>query len=94
MDSISASESSSKNFPNHLDLGKNFGDAYLTKREAEVLRCVVLGYSAKRTAKFLNISYRTVESYIDIIKLKLRCSTKREIIEIVILSEILHLLGL
>lgn len=87
---LAAGESSAK----HLRLGKNYGNIYLTKREAEVLRCAVLGYSAKRTAKFLNISYRTVESYLDILKLKLKCDSKGQLIELVITSEILHLISL
>lgn len=87
---LEAGESTAK----HLKLGKNYGSIYLTKREAEVLRCAVLGYSAKRTAKFLNISYRTVESYLDILKLKLKCDSKGQLIELVITSEILRLLGL
>lgn len=67
---------------------------HITAREAEVLRYTILGYSAKRTAKQLNISYRTVEYYIDTLKLKLRCGTKRDPMELVIMSKILHLLDL
>lgn len=78
----------------YLYLGNDCGNVYLTKREVEVLRCTILGYSAKSTAKLLNISFRTVECYIDNIKLKLRCNNKRELIGLIIKSKVISLLDL
>lgn len=77
-----------------LELGHVFENAYLTKRETEVLRYVILGYTAKRVAIILNISYRTVETYIENIKFKLRCNSKGEIIEKAIKTGLLNLLDI
>lgn len=54
---------------------------YLTRREAECVAYMLYGSTAKQTAKSLNISYRTVESYINQAKEKLKLSTKEELIE-------------
>ena len=75
-------------------LGDDYGNIHLTKCEAKVLHCTILGYTAKKTAKHLNISFRTVEAYIDTLKLKLHCNTKRQLIELVIKNKILGLLEL
>ncbi len=53
----------------------------LTRRELEVLRYVILGYTAKKVALRLNISFRTVEKHISNIKMKLGCFTKGDIIQ-------------
>ena len=52
----------------------------LTPREKEVLSLIVLGYTAKRAARTLGISFRTVEAHIEKLKYKLRCSTKGEVV--------------
>ena len=67
--------------PIYLNIGKQFENQYLTKREVEILKYVIWGYTAKRIGQSLNISFRTVEAYIDILKLKLYCHSKSEIIE-------------
>lgn len=54
---------------------------YLTRREAECVAYMLYGSTAKQTAKSLNISYRTVESYINQAKEKLELSSKEELIE-------------
>lgn len=46
-------------------------DLYLTKKQAECAAYLIEGATAKQCAKALNISYRTVESYINDIKTKL-----------------------
>lgn len=48
------------------------------------------GKSMKEIATILNLSVRTVESYFAIIKLKLGCSNKSQIIEKAINSGFLH----
>lgn len=55
----------------------------LTKRERECLCLTVKGYTAKRIARELDISHRTVEEYITNIRIKIGVSTKSELIEIV-----------
>lgn len=52
---------------------------YLTKREAECALHMLAGTTAKQTAKFLGISFRTVESHFHKAKEKLRCASKEEI---------------
>lgn len=77
-----------------LTLGKSFGNKHLTKREIDVLKYVVLGYTAKRIGQCLQISFRTVETYIEILKAKLDCNSKADIMESVIRSGLIHELGL
>lgn len=53
---------------------------YLTKREAECLYYLVRAKTAKEIALLLNISPRTVESYIDTLKMKLECNSKIDLV--------------
>jgi LuxR family quorum-sensing transcriptional regulator LasR len=53
----------------------------LTKREKDILKYCILGYTAKRIGRILFISYRTVEKYINTLKIKFFCDTKGELIE-------------
>lgn len=64
----------------NMHLGEYFGTTYFTKRELTVFRLVLLGKSSKVIAKTLKLSYRTVEGYIENIKIKLQCRTKGDII--------------
>jgi DNA-binding CsgD family transcriptional regulator len=59
----------------------NEANACLTERQKEVLMYLLLGYTAKKIALVLGISFRTVESYIETLKLKLNCQTKGDLIE-------------
>jgi DNA-binding CsgD family transcriptional regulator len=77
-----------------LMLGKSFGNQYLTKRETDVLKYVVLGYTAKRIGQTLEISFRTVETYIETLKMKLDCGSKGDISAVVIRSGLIRELGL
>lgn len=77
-----------------LQLGKEFDNQYLTKREMEVLRCVILGHTAKKIGKQLNISFRTAEAYIETLKLKLKCFSKGDIAKTAIMSGLIHRLEL
>lgn len=79
---------------NNLYLGSNFNNKYLTKRETEILYYVVLGYTAKKIGKILNISHRTVEVYVDCLKSKLNCRSKAEIIGVVLTSDIISKLNI
>jgi len=86
--SFSYTEKGQKNQPyvlnfdskGRLDLGKHLQNQYLTAREVDILKCLLKGYSAKETGLELEISYRTVESYINTLKLKLDCTKKSELI--------------
>ncbi len=61
----------------------------LTKRELEILHYVADGYSAKKIGILLNISYRTVEKYIENLRLKLNCKNK-VVLAITFLKENFH----
>jgi DNA-binding CsgD family transcriptional regulator len=63
-------------------------DTYLTNREATCLYLLLLNNTAKKIGKILNISPRTVETYLESVKLKLNVDTKKELIKI---AEILGL---
>jgi DNA-binding CsgD family transcriptional regulator len=52
---------------------------HLSKRESECLHYLVQGKTAKQTAQILSISHRTVETYIENLKLKLKCKNKAEL---------------
>ena len=65
---------------NIFSFGKKIEKATLPKRQEEVLFYLSRGKSAKSIAKILNISFRTVEYYIDILKNKFNCSNKNDLI--------------
>ena len=56
-------------------------DIFLSPRQKECMRYLLRGYTASDTALLLNLSKRTVESYIDHIKLKMNCYSKLELFE-------------
>ncbi len=56
-------------------------DVFFTKRQAECLFFLLRGKSAKVIAKILNLSHRTIEDYIEKIKMQLGCQTKSELFE-------------
>ncbi|MCL5260630.1 MAG: LuxR C-terminal-related transcriptional regulator [Gammaproteobacteria bacterium] len=55
--------------------------AGLSPKETKILFGLCEGKSAKEIAKILNISYRTVETHIEHIKLKTNCNTKYQLID-------------
>lgn len=73
-----------------LILRLDSGAEYLTKREFDILQYVLQGYSAKKIGQFLDISFRTVESYISILKVKFRCNRKNDHISMCIRLGILR----
>lgn len=52
----------------------------LAKRELECLHFIIRGLTAKQIGKVLNLSFRTVESYIENMKYKFNCSSRSELI--------------
>lgn len=70
-----------KNTPENQPLKLNLENAILTPREKECLEYTIKGFTAKQIAKTLLISPRTVEEYINQVKLKLGTHTKREMIQ-------------
>lgn len=59
----------------------------LKKREQAILALTVVGQSAKESGRYLNISYRTIEKYLELIKFKLGVNCKRDLISQALLSE-------
>ncbi len=60
-------------FVNHLNL--------FTPRESDVFNYIFLGLTSKKIAKRLELSHRTIEDYVERIKIKLDCTSKSEITE-------------
>lgn len=54
----------------------------LTHREKACLLSLLEGHTAKQTAQQLNLSFRTIEQFIDKIKRKFQCQHKRELIKV------------
>ncbi|MCC5792638.1 MAG: helix-turn-helix domain-containing protein [Legionellaceae bacterium] len=59
----------------------HLGDVILTTRENECLELTIKGFTAKEIAKKLSISPRTVEEYLNQVKLKMRVSSKQQLIQ-------------
>lgn len=68
-----------KQFAYTLDNG--YMDVKLPPRKSECLFFLLRGKTAKSIAQILGISSRTVESHIDKIKYRLKCSNKSQLIE-------------
>lgn len=62
-------------------LNQGFPDIKLSNRETEILFFLLRGNTAKQIAEILNLSSRTIESYFEQIKDRLKCNTKSEVIE-------------
>ena len=65
---------------NKANIGHKYKKIDITERQAECLFFLLRGKTAKEIAKFLNISPRTVEDYIEMLKLKFSCQTKNELV--------------
>lgn len=57
--------------------------AGLTPREADVLRCLAMGYDAGKVADTLSISWHTVRTHTTSLYAKLNVHSKREVIELI-----------
>jgi len=77
----------------HLD-DEVLGNVYLSLREITVFKHILLGYSARQISEKINISPKTVESYIDCIKQKLQAKDRGEIIATAIQFGLTHILYL
>jgi len=67
--------------PQNQTIYLNLNNVVLTSREQECLEYTVKGFTAKEIAKKLSISPRTVEEYINQVKVKLGASTKQQMIQ-------------
>lgn len=55
-------------------------DFKLSKRQLDCLACLVKGFTGKQTSNALKLSQRTVEHYVEAIKLKMKCSRRSDLI--------------
>lgn len=69
-----------------------FKNVYLSGRELQVFKRLLLGYTSRQIAEIAGMSPKTVESYIERIKLKLQVKTKGEIIATAIQVGLTHVL--
>lgn len=60
-------------------LGADFGDAYLTQKEINILRWVIIGKSASEIAILLDVNFRTIQQHIENIKIKTNCTKTAEL---------------
>lgn len=60
-------------------LKEDYPNITFTDREMETLFYTLVGYTSKEVGKQLDLSHRTIESYLDVIKEKLGCNSKSEI---------------
>jgi DNA-binding CsgD family transcriptional regulator len=67
--------------PDSIISGIEINNQYLSKRELECLHLAIRGKSARQAAIELGISQRTVEEYLNNIKLKMRVKSKSEMID-------------
>lgn len=73
---------------------EGLGNFFFSAREITVFKHILLGFSARQIAEKIKISPKTVESYIDTIRMKLQAKNKGEIIATAIqfgLTQILYL---
>ena len=56
----------------------------LTSREMQLLMLIALGYSAKEVANRCDIAFRTVETHLDTMRLKLRARNRTHMVAIAI----------
>jgi DNA-binding CsgD family transcriptional regulator len=73
-------------------LGDKYPDIYFTKREAQVAFYFVRGMSTVQVATLLRLSRRTVEFYVNNMKVKLDCRFKSQLISTIIRSDFLKLI--
>lgn len=68
----------------NLSKAKHDFDFYhFSRREKDCLKFILKGRTIKETAKYLNLSNRTVEYYFNNIKAKLHCHSKSQVIDFI-----------
>lgn len=70
-----------RHFSSVYCLNTSYGEIKLSVRQAQCLFYVLRGKTNKHIAKILQLSNRTIESYLDTLKIKMNCSNKAELIE-------------
>lgn len=70
----------SKNFDDILSINWCSDKFKLSKRQIECAKLIIQGNSAKEISIILNLSQRTVEYYSNLLKIKLHCRNKTELV--------------
>jgi DNA-binding CsgD family transcriptional regulator len=73
-------------------LGAAWGEKHITKREVQVLKCILHGFSSKKMASLLNLSKKRIECIIKQLKQKLQCRSQLEIVSRAIIEGWIYLL--
>lgn len=73
--------SSNSHFLPETESKKIKSNLLLTARQVDCLKCFIKGMTMKQVGKTLNLSPRTIEHYLEIIKIKLNCKTRNELIK-------------
>lgn len=71
-------------------LKPHYPDVYFTRREAECIFWVVQGFTISHAAINMGLSARTVEFYMKNMKLKLQCTSKKDLLDKVLQSSLLQ----
>lgn len=66
------------------------GKVQLSKRERSCLKHLLIGRTAREIAEFYELSPKTVETYINRIKQKLKCKTKSQLFQLALSIGIIH----
>ena len=74
-----------------ITLTGNLGEVLISQREFDCLKLIVKGYSFKEIGKNLNISPRTVETYVNNLKDKLGFDKKMQLMELAFSKNTAHL---
>ncbi len=61
-------------------VSSNSGDIKISKREIQCLRYIAMNYTFKEIGKMLHLSPRTIETYVNNLKIKLGCEKRSELI--------------
>lgn len=73
-------------------LGAAWGEKYITKREVQVLKCILHGFSSTKIASLLKLSKKRIECIIKQLKQKLQCRSQLEIVSRAIIEGWIYLL--
>lgn len=79
-------DKSSRSYTINVSMGTN----ELSKREKDCIFYLLRGFSMKEIARYLNISWRTVESYVNNIKFKWGCQNKKAVVDCAVANGFLN----
>ena len=68
-------------YQKRFELGPEFPRVYFTRREAQSVFYLLQGKTMKESALIMNLSFRTVEFYLNNVKRKMKCNRKKILIQ-------------